>query len=512
MTLTSSPLLVLAGGLLPTLTNNSANQADCVLIRDGKLLSFERWQDIKLELPSNTQIKDISGTSVLPGLGDAHVHFAATGFLATALDCKGIKTVKELLERIAQIARQKAPGELILGLRLEHLDFPSRRLPSLSEFEAVAPNNPVYLRHITGHASVASRSALKIINFDPNQAGVQLDENGEPTGSLIAQSTQIATQRMYALNAEQMGYEKAFRAAAQKAVQEGCTVVHALDDLGAVTELMPLEPTLPIRVMPYTQSFDIDAVQALGLPRIGGCHGCALDGDFDVHTAALSQQYLDKPESNGILYHDHEPLLTFVFEAHKRGLQCAFHAVGDRAVEQALSVYEYAQKHHPRTNARHRIEHAQLIAPDHIARVKRAGIVMGLQPAFNFQWHHQTYEKWVGELSNTVDPVASFHHQDVPIAGGSDSTVTDMKPLLGIHSVVNHSREIERLAVNHAIDIFSYGIAYSTHHEHHRGRLEPGFDADLTLLQSNPFETDPTALKDIEIAMTVCRGTIVYEA
>ncbi|MCA9835676.1 MAG: amidohydrolase family protein, partial [Trueperaceae bacterium] len=467
MTNARAPLLVLAGTQFPGLETRYPH-ADCLLIRDGKLLSFERWADIKLELPSNTLVKDLSGTSTLPGLGDAHVHFAATGFLATALDCKGIKTARELLERISSMAKQKAPGELILGLRLEHLDFPSRRLPTLDELEAAAPRNPVYIRHITGHASVASRSALKIINFDPHQAGMELDEHNEPTGSLIAQSTQLATQRMYAFNAQQMGYEKAFRAAAKRAAEAGCTVVHALDDLGAVKELLPLEYSLPIRVMPYTQTFDIEAVESLGLARIGGCHGCALDGDFDVHTAAISMQYLDKPETSGILYHEQDKLENFVLEAHKRGLQCAFHAVGDRAVEQALSAYESAQGKYPRPNARHRIEHAQLIQEDHIERARRAGIVMGLQPAFNYQWEHQIYEQWIGERANSVDPLASFYHQGVAIAGGSDSTVTDMKPLLGIHAVVNHSRSEERLSLEQAIHIFSQGIAYSTHHEHRR--------------------------------------------
>ena len=511
MTSLNSSLLVLAGGTFPGLRTVS-NKPDCLLIDQGKLLSFEHWQDIKTLLPSQTHIKDVSGASILPGLGDAHVHFAATGFLATALDCKNIKTLNELLDRISAIARQKAAGELILGLRLEHLDFPSKRLPSLDELEAAAPDNPVYIRHITGHASVASRSALRLIDFPAQQPGMQVDSYGEPTGSLIAQSTQLATQRMYALNAEQMGYEKAFRAAAIKAAEQGCTVVHALDDLNAVRELVKLEPDLPVRIMPYPQSFDIDAVQKLGLPRIGGCHGCALDGDFDVHTAAISVNYLDNPATNGILYQDHERLQNFVLEAHSRGLQCAFHAVGDRAVEQALCAYEYAQQKHPRPNARHRIEHAQLIAPEHIARAKRAGIVMGLQPAFNHQWEHRVYEQWLGDLAKTIDPLASFYHHGVPIAGGSDSTVTEMKPLLGIHAVVNHSRQEERLSLEQAIDIFTQNIAYSTHHEKQRGRLEPGLDADVTLLQSNPFETDPKDIKDIEVAMTLCRGQIVFEA
>ncbi|HEV2125009.1 MAG TPA: amidohydrolase family protein, partial [Chloroflexota bacterium] len=388
----SQPLL-LAGAVFPTYPH----PADALLIVDGKIRAVGRYRD--LELPVNTVTEDLSGLTVLPGLGDAHVHFAATGFLQSAIDCRGIRTVAALVERVAVEARRKAPGELILGLRLEHLEFPSKRVPTLAELEGAAPNNPVYLRHITGHSSVTSRSALAYLDFQSGQPGVEVDENSEPTGYLIAQATQAATQTMYALNAQQVGYANAFRAAAQKAAEQGCTVVHALDDLGAVEELLKLEPDLSVRVLPYTQTFEVERVQALGLPRIGGCHGCALDGDFDMHTAALTTSYRGCPDDFGMLYHNDLSLQGFVLDAHRRGLQLAFHAVGDRAVEQALRAFERAQADYPRADPRHRIEHAQLMSAAQMARAQAAGVLLSVQPAFNHVWDHHTYDEWVGERS-----------------------------------------------------------------------------------------------------------------
>ena len=487
--------------------------ADCLVLRGGRVAQLGRWQDFKAHLGSSATVKDVSGLTVLPGLGDAHVHFTATGFLATALDCKGVKTVHELLDRLAAEARRKRAGELILGLRLEHLEFPSKRLPTLDELEAAAPENPVYLRHITGHASVANRQALARLDFPAGQPGVTLGPDGQPTGYLIAQATQAATQAMYALNAEQLGYEAAFQAAAQKAAARGCTVVHALDDLAAVRRLLELERELPVRVLPYAQTFDVEAVVALGLPRIGGCHACALDGDFDMHTAALSEPYAGLPDQFGLLYQTQDALEAFVLEAHARGLQCAFHAVGDRAVEQALRVFEKAQAALPRPDARHRIEHAQLIGPDHLERAKRAGVMFSLQPAFNDAWDHHTYEGWVGQTrAQRVDPLRSFYEAGIPLAGGSDSTVTDLAPLTGIHAAVNHSRPEERLGLEEAVDLFTRGVAYGTHHENRRGKLAPGYDADLTLLSEDPKEVDPTRLKHVGVAMTIVRGQVVFEA
>ncbi|MGL6350947.1 MAG: amidohydrolase family protein, partial [Aeromonas sp.] len=194
------------------------------------------------------------------------------------------------------------------------------------------------------------------------------------------------------------------------------------------------------------------------------------------------------------------------------GFQCAFHAVGDRAVEQALCAYEKAQRMLPR-EARHRIEHAQLIYSNHMERIRAAGITMSLQPAFNYVWNHQTYFEWVDETrAHTVDPLKSWQTQNVPMAGGSDSTVTDLKPLLGIHAAVNHSRIEERLSISDALALFTTGVAYSSFDEDNRGILKTGLQADITVLAENILETEPTHLKDIPVIMTIVDGVVVYES
>jgi predicted amidohydrolase YtcJ len=497
-------LLVLKNALLPTVSP----PADCLVIRGNKIAEVGLWSTLQPHLARAT-VKDLQGATLLPGLGDAHVHFAATGFLQTALDCGDIKTVTELLERVAKEAAKKEDGELILGLRLRTLED---GVPTSEQLTSAAPDNPVFIRHITGHGAFANELALNTLEFRPGRPGLVLDEHDKPTGYVIAQAMQVATQKMYTLNAEQVGYANAFRAGAEAAVKQGCTVLHALDDLPAVEALLHVEPYLPARVLPYTQTFDVDAVEKLGLKRIGGCHGMALDGDFDMYTAALGKPYLGFPDKLGMLYHDTEKLEAFVLEAHRRGFQCAFHAVGDRAVEQALTAYEKAQQVFPR-KARHRIEHAQLIYHNHMERIKNAGVMMSLQPAFNYVWNHLTYYEWVDkERAHTVDPLKTWQTHHVKIAGGSDSTVTDLAPLLGIHAAVNHSREEERLSVREALELFTMGVAYSSFDEDKRGRIETGLQADLTMVAENVLESDPATIKDIPIRMTIVDGAIVFEA
>jgi predicted amidohydrolase YtcJ len=496
-------ILVLKNAVLPTVSQ----PADCLVMRGNRIAEIGLWSTLQPHLV-NLMVKDMQGATLLPGLGDAHVHFAATGFLQTALDCSNIKTVAELLKRVEKEAAKKEDGELILGLRLRTLDD---GVPTFSQLTAAAPDNPVFIRHITGHGAFANELALGTLEFHPGRPGLVLGEGDKPTGYIIAQAMQVATQKMYTLNAEQVGYANAFRAGAEAAAKQGCTVLHALDDLPAVEALLHVEPYLPARVLPYAQTFDLDAVEALGLKRIGGCHGMALDGDFDMYTAALGKPYLGFPDRLGMLYHDTEELESFVLEAHRRGFQCAFHAVGDRAVEQALTAYEKAQGEFPR-KARHRIEHAQLIYHDHVERIKNVGVMMSLQPAFNYVWNHLTYYEWVDqERAHTVDALKTWQTHGVRIAGGSDSTVTDLAPLLGIHAAVNHSRKEERLSVWEALELFTGGVAYSSFDEDKRGRLETGLQADITVLAENPLTANPSTLKDIPVLMTIVDGTIVFE-
>ncbi len=501
-----SQILVLRNAVLPTLEF----PADTLVIRGNKIAEIGLWRNLKPHLPSQTTIKDVKGASILPGLGDAHVHFAATGFLETALDCSDIKTVAELLELIHKSATSKPEGQLILGFRLQTLQ--DSRFPSLQELTLAAPNHLVYIRHITGHGSFVNQRTLEWLEFSTDRPSVVLNENDEPTGYLIAQATQVATQRIYVLNATQVGYAQAFMAGARRAVSKGCTTLHALDDLQAVEALLKVESDLPLRVLPYAQSFDLEAVQTLGIKRIGGCHGSALDGDFDMYTAALSGGYQGFPDRIGMLYHDTEFLEDFVLRAHQRGFQCAFHAVGDRAVEQALGAYEKAQVQFPRPNARHRIEHAQMIQENHMERIRQAGVVMSLQPAFNCLWDHHSYLEWIEETrALKVDYLQSWLDKQIPIAGGSDSTVTELSPMLGIHAAVNHSRMDQRISLAKAIEMFSYGVAYSTHHEKESGSLETGYLADLTILAENPFKLEPAKLKEARVLMTVVDGQIIFE-
>ncbi len=499
---------VLAGGRLA----GGDPSVDAVVIDDGRIRAIGAWAELRRDLPADADVVDLAGATILPGLGDAHVHMTATGFLETALDGTDAADLDAILTAVRAATRVTPRGEIVLGLRIEPDELREGRPPTLAELDAAAPDHPVYLRHVTGHASYANSAALALLDFHPGRNGVELDETGAPTGRLIGPATQDATHRAYAAYSRRVGYERALRAAADRAARAGCTVVHALDDLDAVRTLLAIEDDLPVRTVAYPQTFDLETVRALGLRRIGGCHACALDGDVDMRTAALLEPYEGHPTEYGELYHNDETLTGFVLAAHHAGMQLAFHAVGDRAVEQALRMYETAQASESRPDARHRIEHAQLASDEQLLRARAAGAVLSVQPAFNAVWPHDTYAASFGlERAARVDPLASAARAGLPLAGGSDSTVTQLRPLLGVHAAVNHSRAEERLDVPEALGLFGRGVAYASHHEDRRGLVAPGFDADLTIVDRDPLAVAPSELASLAVRMTVVRGRTVFE-
>jgi len=213
------------------------------------------------------------------------------------------------------------------------------------------------------------------------------------------------------------------------------------------------------------------------------------------------------------LYHTQEEIDAFVLEAHRAGLQVAMHAVGDGAVEQALNAYEAALTVHPGDDHRHRIEHCEVIREDQIQRAQRLGVALAIQPPFNHYWPHTEYYATLGEeRAWKADPVRTLMRPDLLVAGGSDSTVTPLGPMIGVHAAVNHSNPAERVSVQEGLELYTINAARIAFEEHDKGSLEIGKLGDFVVLAQGPFEVDAGHIKDIPVEMTVIGGNIVYRS
>jgi predicted amidohydrolase YtcJ len=447
--------------------NPQQPRAEALTIREGNIVAVGSWDDVEPHT-EGVPVLDLAGKAVVPGLIDTHTHFLWTALSLAALDVSGADDHTALQHIIREAVADTPVGEPILGM-----------------------------------------------GFTEGTPGIMVDADGQPNGLLADRANNEA----FGVFGEQYGTdEKAgdmVTRGVERAHSVGLTTVHALEggDVGddvAAEEFLAAIPTLPLRFVFYYQILDVERVLELGLPRIGGC--ILLDGDVGPHTAALSEPYVGDPACYGTLYHTQEEIDAFVLEAHKAGLQVAMHAVGDAAVEQALDAYEAALNAYPRNDHRHRIEHCEVIREEQIQRALRLGVALAIQPPFNHYWDHGTYYPSLGyERAWRADPVGSLMRPGLLMAGGSDSTVTPLGPLIGVHAAVNHSNPAERTSVYKALELYTINAARIAFQEHDRGSLEVGKLGDFVVLAEDPFEIDPRSIKDIPVEKTVIGGQIVYE-
>ncbi|MDP2727234.1 MAG: amidohydrolase family protein, partial [Dehalococcoidia bacterium] len=215
--------------------------------------------------------------------------------------------------------------------------------------------------------------------------------------------------------------------------------------------------------------------------------------------------------TKGVLFFSDQELHTFNWEAHSAGLQVRMHAIGDRAVEQLLTAYQKALDEKPRPNHRHRIEHFLLAQPRQIERAARLGLCVSMQPAFLHRWQGRPnlYVERLGEKrARGVNPLRQVAEAGITLAGGSDSFVTQMNPLLGVHAAVNDHPPESRLTVQQALEAFTINGAKLAFEEAEKGSIREGKAADLVVLSENPLHCPPASIKDIPVEMTIVEGVI----
>jgi predicted amidohydrolase YtcJ len=489
-------------------------RAEALAVRDGRIVAIGSWQAVASHI-EEMPVLDLAGKAVLPGFIDSHAHFLWTALSLAALDVSAAHDHTALQDIIRQATAKVAPGDPILGMGFTEYPLNTgMSSPIIEALDAVAPGHPVLLIGVTGHTCAANTPALELLDMPAQTPGVMGDAGGKPSGLLADQANSLALERCGKSFGANEQAAQMLGPATEKAHSVGITTLHALEG-GSISTDQAVEafladgPTLPLRFVLYYQTLEVNRVLELGLPRIGGC--ILLDGDFGPHTAALSEPYADDPRCYGTLYHRQEEIDAFVLRAHRSGLQVAMHAVGDRAVEQALNAYEAALEVHHRDDHRHRIEHCEVIREDQIDRAQRLGVALSIQPPFNHFWPHTEYYCTLGEeRAKKVDPVRSLMRHGLLVAGGSDSTVTPLGPLIGVHAAVNHSNPAERVSIQQALELYTINAARIGFEEQDKGSLEAGKVGDFVVLDQDPFEVEPGQILDIPVEMTVLGGEIVY--
>ncbi len=472
-------------------------RADWMLVDSGRIVAT--GSGLAPEHGDGVDRLSLGDSTVLPALADCHVHFLETGLLDVDVDLSVSSCFDEVLALIADGARD-VEGSMLRAHSFDPDLLSDGRYPTIRELDAISTELPIIIRRRDGHSSVLNTRAMEALRIGNGIDGVEVDTEGCPTGVMRMDANTLAARRSRdALSREEQ--VRSFHEAARKAASRGIGVVHTLvgscdPDNRDLEVLLETARDLPIEIVPFAQMEDIDRVVSLGLPRIGGC--LLLDGSFSSGTAALMEPYADRP-GNGVLYYDDDHLTGFFRRAHERGLQVSVHALGERAIGQALRCYRDACGGECR-DSRHRIEHCELPSRADIAEMRSLGVAACVQPTFELLWGDPggMIEKRLGTArAARTNPYRTYLDAGVRLAGGSDSYVTPMDSLLGIHAAVNRPNAAERICVYDAVSLFTRGAAWISFDDGRRGTLEAGKEASFCVLDADPFEVAPGRIRDI---------------
>jgi len=480
---------------------------------------------------------DLGGRVVIPALVDAHAHFSGYAKSRAWIDLVGTRSLDEVLKRVAERVARTPKGRWIRGRGWDQNDWSEKRFPTAEELDRVSPDNPVLLTRICGHAALANSMALElsgIMRGTPDPAGGKIvrDSEGDPTGILIDSAIELVEKKVPPFGDDEL--KELFIEAAHQCLSVGLVGVHEMGIDRRIADIylsLYRDGKLPFRITAYYLSDAPELDSLLQNEPMRGCCGDFFsvvgvkffaDGSLGARSAALLDDYSDDPGNRGILVTNPDTLFERMLRAHRAGYQIAVHAIGDRANRLVLDCIERIEREVTGRDARFRIEHAQVVAPDDIPRFAALGVIPSMQfthATSDMPWAEDRLGR---ERLKGAYAWRSFKETGCRIPGGSDFPVESINPFLGIYAAVTR-KDIsgkpeggwlpeQCLTVEEAVRAFTIDAAYASFEEDIRGSIERGKLADFVVLSEDIMNVEPDRIPGINVLATILGGKIVYEA
>jgi predicted amidohydrolase YtcJ len=523
--------------------------AEAVVVRDDTIIYVGNEEGAAQHVGPDTEVRDLGGKLMLPGFIEAHMHFMSSGSTAGVLELNIEQSIDEWLAAIDEYAATNPEKPVIFGYGFIASKFgdagPHREL-----IDAIVPDRPVFIFDEGWHTAWVNSAALEALNVTqdtqdpiPGYAYYKRDENGDATGYLLEDVATRASDILYPVTEDSivdglvimtnvmnsMGITTAFDASAKEFDMN--FIKRTLDRLAKENEL-----TVRIFGAATTDSADdvgkaVDRAEAWGEHVKGnGFHYNALkifsDGTLEARTAAMFEDYQGSPGNAGHTVFSEAQLATMMTDAASRGIDVHVHALGERAIHEALNAIGVARKAHPDSRTHYILVHIEVIADQDIPRFAELGIFAQTSPLW-FSYDEFGKQFVSDDQFQRYWPVRSLELEGVRLAFGSDFPATGLG-VAGMHPLLNietgHTRQIpgqpdspvqprasERLSLESLVRGYTIGPAQMLHMEDQIGSIEVGKKADLAVLDQDIFAIDVYAIHQTRVLLTVMDGEIVHE-
>lgn len=458
-----------------------------IAVKDGIISAIGDRDDFSGEAK---KVIDLDGRTLMPGLIDTHAHSSMTGIGQMGINLGGINTVSGILDAVKDFCEKDSSDKVICGCNMTMPeDMVEKRVPDRFELDAVTGDHPVMLVFWTAHGGTMNSKAIELAELTDEMAYVEKEGffNDDKTSFHVIGN-------IYNLFTDE-DFENLYMNIAEQCAGRGITTLHSLDGMMVKDDrdidiLMRIIHSLPIEFINYTQTFDWKKIHNYGLKQIGGC--LCIDGSPPQLTAAYQEVYPCAPHTRGFLNYTDKELYDYVTAVSKAGMQVGFHAIGDRAVDQIIHVYQQVDREVGIRHLRHRIEHFSLPTSQIIEMAAEMNIVAACQPAIGNMLDNANgngFEAFVSkEKAQIHENFSVLMRGGVTVTGGSDSPVTPMDAFVGIDAAVNAYNPARRVALDDALKLYTVNAAWACHQEDKKGSLEVGKEADFIIIDKNPYD------------------------
>lgn len=507
--------------------------AEAVVVRDNAIVFVGSTAGARRFAGQDVETIDLGGRLLLPGFIDNHVHFVLGGEQTTGLDTRTCVS-KEAFIAALRSHVDKHRGTWIKGGDWDHERWAERTLPRKEWVDSFSADTPLFLPRFDWHMALVNSAALVAAGItrdtaDPPGGKIERDPaTGEPTGIVKDAAMELVLARMPKPTAADL--EQRVRDALEVARRNGVTSIHdiaeethipvyrKLADAGELTcrifARLPLSGYATLAGQCITHRSGDDFLRRGSMKAFS-------DGSLGSNTAWFFERYLNE-DTCGLPMEalSDGRLRTWALEADRSGLQLSIHAIGDRANSAVLDIFEEIVRTNPAWDRRFRIEHAQHLRREDIARFAALGVIASVQPYHAIDDGVWAESRIGRERVKSTYAFRSMLDAGVHVCFGSDWTVSPLHPLGGIHAAVTRATldgrnpggwiPEERVSVEQAVRCTTINNAYASFEEGLKGSITPGKRADMVVLDRDIFAIPQEAIRDVAVHMTVVDGRIVY--